>query len=234
MSALKPQVIVIEDDPDLNATIVSFLNLSGFAANGVRSGGELDAWLVSHDCQLAVVDLGLPDRSGLSIVEALRDNGRRGVVVVTARGQIASRLSGYAVGADSYLVKPVDMRELVAVLKALQARLPTQHRNWELNPLGWQLTAPNGRSTRLTRSELSVVKAMAACPGQPVSRAALAEALGFRDADYDPRRLEILIRRLRRKITEEVGVEAPIETAHGVGYAFTAGIRTADETSLSP
>lgn len=231
MSASRPQVIVVEDDPDLNATIVSFLNLSGFAANGVRSGAELDAWLVSHDCQLAVVDLGLPDRSGLSIVEALHDKGRRGVVVVTARGQINNRLSGYAVGADSYLVKPVDMRELVAVLNAIQARLPTQQKNWELNPLGWQLTAPNGRSARLTQSELAVIKAMGACPGQAVPRAALAEALGFRGADYDPRRLEILIRRLRRKIAEEVGIDAPIETAHGVGYAFTAGIRSVDETS---
>lgn len=228
MSASKPQVVVVEDDPDLNATMVSFLNLSGFAANGVRSGAELDAWLTSHDCQFAVVDLGLPDRSGLAIVEALLDKGRRGVVVVTARGQINNRLSGYAVGADSYLVKPVDMRELVAVLRAIQARLPVQQKNWELNPLGWQLVAPNGRTARLTQSELAVIKAMAASPGRAVSRAVMAEALGFRDADYDPRRLEILIRRLRRKIMDETGADAPIETAHGVGYAFTAGVRIAE------
>lgn len=228
MSTSRPQVIVVEDDPDLNATMVSFLNLSGFAANGVRSGAELDAWLTSHDCQFAVVDLGLPDRSGLTIVEALHDKGRRGVVVVTARGQINNRLSGYAVGADSYLVKPVDMRELVAVLRAIQNRLPTQQKNWELNPLGWQLVAPNGRTARLTQSELAVIKAMAASPGRAVSRAVMAEALGFRDADYDPRRLEILIRRLRRKIMDETGADAPIETAHGVGYAFTAGVRIAE------
>ncbi|MEI7607029.1 MAG: response regulator transcription factor [Rhodospirillaceae bacterium] len=227
MSDSKTRVIVVEDEPDLNATIVSFLNLSGFTADGVRCAAELDAWFLSHDCDLAVVDIGLPDRSGLSVVEALRGRGRFGIVIVSARGQLDDRLAGYSTGTDHYLVKPVDMRELVAVLRALHDRLPPRQEEWRLDSLGWRLTAPNGRAVRLTQSELMVLKSLMERPGSPVTRAALAEVLGFNASSFDPRRLEIMIRRLRKKIAEEAGVEAPIETAHGVGYAFVATIRTA-------
>lgn len=225
MSVPKPRVVVVEDEPDLNATMVSFLNLSGFVADGVRSAAELEAWLRTHDCDLAVLDLGLPDRSGLSLVEALRDGGRCGVVMVTARGQLDDKLKAYATGADHYLIKPVDLRELVAVLSTLRERLPPKALPWDLHALTWQITAPSGRSARLTKSELAVLTSLAASPGNSVPRAAIAEALGFHMADYDPRRMEIMIRRLRKKIAEETGLPAPIETVHGQGYAFTAAIR---------
>jgi len=225
-SSRKPRVVVIEDEPDLNATIVSFLNLSGFVADGVRSATELAAWRRTHDCELVVLDLGLPDCQGLSIAESLRASGCYGIVIVTARGQLDDRLRGYATGVDHYMVKPVDLRELVAVLTAVHARLPPRQAEWTLDPLGWQLSAPNGHPVRLTRSELAILKVLAERPGQAVSRTALAEMLGFPAAEYDPRRLEILVRRLRKKIVDTAGVEAPIETAHGVGYAFAAEVRT--------
>lgn len=220
----KPRVIVVEDEPDLNSAIVSFLNLSGFTADGVRGIGQLDAWLGTHDCDLAVLDLGLPDGVGLSVIERLRNGGQRGVVVVTARGQVQDRISGYAKGADNYLVKPIDMHELVAVLAALHQRLPVRADPWRLDLLAWQLSAPQGQQIRLTRSEVAVMGVLASAPGQPAERAAIAQALGLRPSDYDPRRLEILIRRLRRKVLDAVGVDAPIETVHGIGYAFTASI----------
>ena len=224
MPVSKPRVVVIEDESDLNSAIVSFLNLSDFAADGVRSAAELDAWLFSHDCDLAVVDIGLPDRSGLAITETLRGRSRCGIVIVTARGQVDDRLLGYSTGADYYLVKPIDMRELVAVLKAVHDRLPPPRMEWQLNPLGWQLTAPNGCSVRLTRSELTVLKILVERPGSPVTRTVIGVALGYNGTDHDPRRLEIMIRRLRKKILDETNMDAPIETAHGIGYAFTSRI----------
>jgi len=222
----KPRVIVIEDEPDLNAAMVSFLNLSGFVADGVRSAAELAAWQRTHDCELAVLDLGLPDCQGLLIAESMRTSGCSGIVIVTARGQLDDRLRGYATGADHYMVKPIDLRELVAVLTAIYARLPPRQAEWILDPLGWQLSAPNGHPVRLTQSELAILKALAERPGQALSRTAMAEVLGFQGAIYDPRRLEIMVRRLRKKIADVTGVEAPIETAHGVGYAFAADVKT--------
>jgi len=222
----KPRVIVVEDEPDLNATMVSFLNLSGFVADGVRSAAEFSAWQRTHDCELVVLDLGLPDCQGLSIAESLQARGRYGIVIVTARTQLDDRLRGYATGADHYMVKPIDMRELVAVLTAVHARLPPRQGEWTLDPRGWQLSAPNGHPVRLTQSELAILKALAERPGQALSRTAMAEVLGFQGAIYDPRRLEIMVRRLRKKIADATGVEAPIETAHGIGYAFAADVKT--------
>lgn len=221
---LKPRVLVVEDEADLNATMVSFLNLSGFAADGVRSLSGMKAWLTTHDCELVVLDLGLPDGDSTREIAALGADGRRRIVVATARDQVEDRVGGYARGADNYLVKPVDMRELVAVLTVLSQRLPPRQPDWLLDPLGWHLTVPDGPRIRLTRSEVAVLRVMAGRPGQATERAAIAGALGLHPAGYDPRRLEILIRRLRRKISDATGAEAPIETAHGVGYAFTAGI----------
>ena len=230
-STSKPRVIVVEDESDLNAAIVAFLNLSGFMADGVRSVAQLDAWLASHACELAVLDLGLPDGAGLSVIERLRGGGQRGVVVITARGLVQDKVNGYAMGADNYLVKPINMHELVAVLSALYQRLPPRIVPWQLDVLGWRLIAPDGHLVRLTSSEVAVMGVLAATPGQPASRAAIAQALGLRPADYDPRRLEILIRRLRRKVLEITGTDVPIETAHGIGYAFTAALTVLDSPS---
>lgn len=227
----KPRVIVVEDEADLNAAIVSFLNLSGFTADGVQGLVQLDAWLETHDCDLVILDLGLPDGAGLPAIERLRCEGRRGIVVMTARGQVQDRIIGYSMGADNYLVKPVDMHELVAVLTALYQRLPRRANPWRLDLLAWQLMAPEGQAIRLTRSEVVVMGVLANAPGKPVERAAIVQALGLRPADYDPRRLEILVRRLRRKVLGAIGMDAPIEAVHGIGYAFTAAITVSQAPS---
>lgn len=221
----KPRVLVVEDEPDLRATMVSFLNLSGFVADGVGRRSEFEAWRQTHDCDLVLLDLGLPDGDGLSIARALKAETNCGIVIVTARAELDDRLEGYEVGADHYLLKPVDMREVVVVLRAVLGRMQPEEPVWSLDATGWKLTAPNGKSVRLTQSEVALIRPLAQTPGQVVTRAELIKSLGFRIAEYDPRRMEILVRRLRKKINDETGVAAPIDTAHGIGYAFTAELR---------
>ncbi|BBK42498.1 transcriptional regulator [Allostella vacuolata] len=219
-------VLVIEDEHELNGTIVAYLNLSGFAASGVPSQAAAVAWLATHPCDMVVLDLGLPDGDGLSLARELASAERCGIVMMTARGQVEDRLEGYRAGAVQYLVKPVDLRELVAVLAAAGRQRPgTGDPPWTLDGLGWRLTTPGGRSVSLTRSELAVLEALADRPGQAVGRAVIFERLGIPPDRHDPRRMEILIRRLRRKVEAETGVAVPIETVHAVGYAFTARIR---------
>lgn len=224
MMMAKPRVLVVEDEPDLRATMVSFLNLSGFVADGIGSRSEFHAWRRTHECDLVLLDLGLPDGDGLSVARTLKAESECGVVIVTARGALDDRLEGYEIGADHYLVKPVDMREVVLVLRAVLGRLPPKKSVWSFDVTRWKLTAPNGREVRLTQSEVALIKPMAQNSGQVIARSVLIESLGFRPADYDPRRMEIMIRRLRKKVNEETGLDAPIDTAHGVGYAFTAAM----------
>lgn len=220
-----PRTLVLEDDPDLCSTIVAYLNLSGFDAEGAQSVAELTERQIKRAADLVVVDLGLPDGDGLQVVESIRSSGRQGIVIMTARDQTEDRLQGYAYGADHYLVKPVDLRELVVVLRAVFDRLEINRSLWMLNETECRLIAPNGTSLRLTRSEFKVVKTLALRPGSAVSRAEVAEALGLKYDDFVVARLEIMIRRLRGKIKDVIGGESPIETVRSIGYAFAAAIQ---------
>jgi len=147
------------------------------------------------------------------------------LVIITGRGSIDDRLLGYAEGADHYLVKPVDLPELAAVLSSVHARLPARQQYWGLDTVQWRLTAPNDAVVSLTRSEVIVLQCLAACPGEGVARPEIIQALGFRPSEYDPKRMEVLMRRLRQKIETITSHASPIETVHAFGYAFTADIR---------
>lgn len=231
-SAQRTTVLVVEDEVDLRDAMVSYLNLEGFHADGVGSVAALKAWFNTHDCQIVLLDLGLPDGDGLDVLQALRRvcvrkssmRGGLGIIVVTARGQVENRITGLTLGADAYLVKPVDFRELVAVTRSVADRIAsTKTIAWQFNSVSWTLQAPNGTPPlRLTRSESAVVSALMSLPGQVVSRDKLIVALGGNPLIYDPRRMEILIRRLRKKAESAFGLLLPVETVHSVGYAFTA------------
>lgn len=227
MSALRntPRVLVVEDEPDLCGAIVSFLNLSGFIADGVQSLFEFTAWIRTHDCDLVVLDRKLQDGEGLSIAKDIRAGGRRGLVILTGRGTIDDRLQGYAHGADHYLIKPVDLPELAAILNSIYLRLPANPQRWELDTVHWRLMAPNNAAINLTRSELIVLQCLAISPGESVARQEIIQALGFRPSEYDPKRMEVLMRRLRKKIESTTQHAPPIETVHAFGYAFTADLR---------
>lgn len=228
MSAHPIQVLLVEDDADLRASLGEYLNLSGFDVTDAETLAQARHWLAGHHCDLVVIDRGLPDGDGLELAEVLRDRDQCGMVVLTARADLNNRLQGYREGVDHYMVKPVDLRELVAVLKAVGKRAaPKELEGWQLDTLQWRLTAPNGREVRLTRAERALLSALAATPGQLVPREELRKALGY-PADYDPRRMEILVRRLRNKIEAETGLSHPIETVHAQGFAFTAPVELVD------
>lgn len=224
-SADSPNVLVIEDDPDLNKTIVAYLNLSGFDADGVLTVSELREWQVNKTADLFVVDLGLSDGDGFTLVEGFRSSGRQGIVIMTARHETEDKLRGYASGADHYLVKPVDLRELVVVLRAVFDRLYLNRPVWSLREIECRLISPEGVSVRLTRSEYKVLRILATRPGLAVSRAEVAETLGLKYDEFLLARLEIMIRRLRGKIREAIQGDSPIETVRSLGYAFAAPIR---------
>lgn len=228
-------VLVVEDEDDLREAMVSHLNLEGFQTDGVGSVAALNAWFNTHDCDIVLLDLGLPDGDGLSVLDTLRSkrnsqrgsSGSLGVIVVTARGTVDDRIKGLTKGADAYLVKPVDSRELVAVTRSVANRIGLATANeWQFNPIAWTLRAPNDNTLlRLSRSESVVIDVLMKSPGQAVHRDKLVVALGRDPMTYDPRRMEILVRRLRQKAESTFGFPIPLTTVQGVGYAFTAPAR---------
>lgn len=222
-----PHVIVVEDEPHLREAICTYLNLDGFQADGVGSVQGFLAWESSHpNFDLAVLDFGLPDGNGLDLLKNHIDTNRVGTVMVSVRGELDNRLDGLSAGADSYLVKPVDFQELATTLRNIYRRVTkSREAMWSYNQIAWEITSPEGVAVRLTRSEASIIARLAVTPGTAVSRDDLVRCLGEDPVLYDPRRMEILVRRLRRKAEEKLGHPLPLETVHGLGFAFTALIK---------
>jgi len=215
-------VLVVEDEDDLRDSLVEYLALEGFAAEGVANLAAATEWLHKGKVDIVVLDLGLPDGDGMQWLAQTPAVKGKGVIITTARGALEERVRGVETGADLYLVKPVPLAELAALAKRLAQRLtaaPVQQ-PWRLSTLNWTLESPDGKSMRLTHSERVVLGELAAVPGQAVSRADLAVALGHDTTPADLKRLEILVHRLRTKVKTQFDLVLPLETVHGHGYAF--------------
>ncbi len=231
-------IAVVEDEPDLREEICEFLTLSGMTACGMGSGEELDDHLDARACDVVVLDINLPGEDGFRIAHRLGARDGLGVVMVTSRAALEDRVHGLKTGADAYLVKPVDLQELVATVESVCRRTkrdapaapssptpqtPSADRHageWHLRRLGWELAGPNGRSVALTAAEHDFLARLLAAPGRPVSRADL---LGAHPPvpEGDLRKLDAVVRRLRRKVEDEIGFPLPVRAAHGIGYTAT-------------
>jgi DNA-binding response OmpR family regulator len=226
------KVLVVEDDLDLRDSVVEYLNMAGLAAFGVGTAAEFYHAQISGDWCVAVVDIGLPDQSGYVLVEYIRSNSDMKVIILTARDTVDDRVKGYDSGADLYLIKPVDCRELAAAIVSLAQRQQMrveQHNSprpqvesWCLHRNDWSITAPNGASIELTAKEMQFLGLLAETPGKPVTRETLLSKLYLRYDEYTSRSLDSLVRRLRAKIMTASGFSAPIKTAHAVGYCFSS------------
>lgn len=216
-------VLVIEDEADLREATVAYLQLEGFKAVGVGSLAAAERLLAAQAFELLVLDLGLPDGDAVVWLQQRSDLRDKGIIMTTARGERCARITGVQAGADCYLVKPVDLDELVGLARNLLRRLRRDGPvTWVLDTVKWTLQAPETISLKLTHSELVILTALARRVGAPVTRDELATALGHNPMFYDPRRLEILVRRLRGKGNDTLGYPLPLETVHAQGYAFTA------------
>lgn len=227
-SPATPHLLIVEDEPELREAMVSFLRDEGFQSDGVGTLRAAREWLEQATPDILVLDLGLPDGESLTLIDNPR-LAQVGVIITTARGRAQDRLVGVKKGADAYLVKPIQLEELALVIRNLHRRLepkklsaPTP--NWRLQKVSWTLTAPTGASVVLTRSEVLVLTELAMAVGIGASRNALITRLGHQPETYDWRRMEIMIRRLRNKCKEALGLELPVRTVHGYGYAFIEAI----------
>jgi DNA-binding response OmpR family regulator len=215
------RILFVEDDAEYREALCHILNLEGFSADGVGTIAAFLAWRATHAYDLLIVDRQLPDGDGLDALRVHRRSAESPAIVLTARGKVADRVAGLEADADYYLVKPVAMDELLALLRRLQRRFHSRAAgHWTVDPATWRLRAPDGIEIALTRRELALLLLFPGRQGQPVPRQEIAAGLGEDPAVYDPRRLEILVRRLRHKVEEAAARELPLATVYGIGYAF--------------
>lgn len=227
---------LIEDNLDYRAEVAFHLRRGGFEIALESDGVDLDAQLADCPCDLLLLDLGLPAEDGLLIARRLRrQQPGLGIVMLTARSGLDDRLAGLEEGADAYLVKPVDMREMIATLRSVLRRLaPSAQAElaapaWTLLPAALTLRSPDGHLISLTAMELDLLKCLAAAAPEPAGREALAAAIGHVHPDFDDRRIEVAFSRLRRKIEVPAGNPAPlIRALRHRGYVFAAPIVLSD------
>jgi DNA-binding response OmpR family regulator len=212
-------VLLVEDDADLRHEVKDYLAAEGYNVLLASTLEDTRKVLQSQRVQAVVLDVGLPDGNGLDALPELRRHTDCPIVMMTAWGQLPLRLKGLQQGADYYLVKPVPLAELSAVLATLLRR-SSGTVNWRTDAATRQLTATNGHSTHLTTSEWVFVQALRKSPGKVISREELVRSLGQDPSKYDPRRMDTLVQRLRHKAEEADMGELPLHTRHGQGYVW--------------
>jgi len=231
------RIIIVEDDRDLLENMVEYLTLLGYEVTGAASAGEFYYHLSQQTYLLAVLDIGLPDQSGLVLAEYVRKNTSMWIIMLTARSTLDDKLAGLKCGADFYLVKPVDCSELAATIANLAARLDEMPEVveqellreaatlalWKLERKGWRLTPPQGDSIKLTSKEFEFLASLSSRSNTIVARQDIMKILDYPSTEQASHALESMIYRLRKKI-EEAGCEFPVKTSHGEGYCLSADI----------
>jgi len=220
---------MVEDNQALRDSIAEYLTIVGYDVTAVESGLAFYHALAEQTFSVAVIDLGLPDINGLQLVEYIRNNTAMRCIILTARDLVDDRIAGYDSGADLYMVKPVDCRELASALSRMVQRVSaisdaTEYSGqWRLNRQDATLVTPSCAIVPLTAREMDFLLCLAASPEEAIPRTTILMTLGYTNDEFSNRALESLIRRLRRKI-EGVFGSSPILTRHGIGYFFSASL----------
>jgi len=222
------RLLVVEDDRDLNRQMVSALEAAGYAVDRAFDGE--DGWFLgdTEPYDAVVLDIGLPKRDGVSILEAWRHAGRTmPVLILTARDRWSEKVQGFDAGADDYVTKPFHIEEVLARLRALLRRA-AGHATSELTAGPVRLDARagrvtvNGQSVKLTSHEYRLLSYLMHHAGRIVSRSEIVEHLYDQDFDRDSNTIEVFVGRLRRKLGVDI-----IQTARGLGYIIESAVEAA-------
>ncbi len=213
-------VILLDDEEDILDEFATYLQSLGHQVQTVGTIKQFSSLFSTHKPDIAVVDRSLPDGDGLDLVRELREQGVRcGVIMFTAKDATQDRIDGFKSGVDHYLTKPVRLQELGAVVESLSWRLKATA-SWRLILSTWELRAPGGVVIRLTAQESAFLQVLVEQLGQTVSRKKVVQSLGKNFVDYDPRNLDVLVLRLRKKVASLTPALFPLKTVHGVGYVI--------------
>jgi two-component system phosphate regulon response regulator OmpR len=234
MTDLKKRILVVDDDQRLRELVVRYFTEQGFEARAVPDAPAMDRHLARERYDLVVLDLMLPGEDGLAICRRLRSQGGGpAILMLTAKGDEVDRIVGLEMGADDYLPKPFNPRELVARVNAvLRRRAPAGppgapatdteiHRfgAFEFN-LATRSLAREGKPVALTTGEYSVLKVLVQHPRQPLSRDKLMELARGREYGVFDRSIDVQISRLRKIVEEDHAQPRHIQTVWGFGYVF--------------
>jgi len=233
-----PHIAILDDEVDITQLLANYLQSQGYRVTQLHNGRSLMELMRADAPLLVLLDLGLPGEDGFTIARQLREHWHCGLVIVTGRGDSVDKVVGLEVGADDYVTKPFDLRELLARIKAVLRRLAPaevsaapaapaapaaqgsllRFSGWTLDTAARSLTGPQGQDVGLTTGEFDLLCAFAQHAGRVLSRDFLLEQTRGREAGPFDRTIDVQVGRLRKKL--EVDAENPqiIKSVRGAGY----------------
>jgi two-component system OmpR family response regulator len=234
---MRDRVLIVDDDEDIQSLLEAYLRKNGFDAQAVGDGKTMWEALAAKPVSMVVLDLMLPGEDGLSLCRQLRQRSQVPVLMLTARGEAVDRILGLEMGADDYLPKPFDPRELLARIRSILRRaksLPTDTEvnvpetftfmGWRLDTRARNLCAPDGVVVPLSGAEYRLLLIFLQNPNIVLSRDQLSNFTYGRDADPLDRTLDMQVSRLRERLREQAREPEMIKTVRGKGYVLATRV----------
>jgi len=228
----RARLLVVDDDRETRDLLSSYLGQQGFEVSTVEDGRAMDAWLDRHRADLVILDLMLPGEDGLSIARRLRGDRGLPIVMISARGEELDRIVGLEVGADDYLPKPFNPRELLARVRAVLRRsepaapaMTDAAGGFEFGPFRFdperRQLYRDGEEVELPRAEFDLLNVFVRRPNCVLSRDQIMDRLSGSERDPFDRSIDVRVTRLRHRIEDDPAHPRYIRTVWGVGYQFT-------------
>ena len=228
------RLLIVDDEMEIRHLLRNYLSRQGYIIETVGDGSSMRQALDKEAFDLVILDLVLPGEDGFSLARYLREHTKVGIIILTGRGDTVDKVVGLEIGADDYVAKPFDLRELLARVKSVLRRvrnLSSQttesdlgvftFANWQLDISTRKLISPVGATVPLTTGEFDLLKVFLEHPNQVLSRDELMDAIHGREASPFDRSIDVQIGRLRRKIEADPESPVLIQTVRGAGYIFT-------------
>jgi len=232
-------LLIVDDDTGVQELLHRYFTGHGFRVSTAGDGAGMRSVLARDAVDLVLLDLGLPGEDGLELTRALRTEWKGALIIITGRGESVDRVVGLELGADDYVTKPLELRELLARARSVLRRsLPatvaadnpgeaTFHfAGYSLDPLGRTLRNTRGEAIALTTGEFDLLRVFVEHPNRVLSRDDLMEHIHGRDAGPFDRAIDVQIARLRRKIESDAASPELIKSVRGVGYLLAARVQT--------
>ncbi|MDF3414597.1 response regulator [Sulfitobacter sp. M57] len=228
---MSQHILIVEDDRTTRMRLAAYLREQGYRVSEAENAERMENTISVDPPELLVVDINLDGKDGLTITREQRAVSRVGIILLTARDDQVDKIVGLEMGADDYITKPFDKRELAARVKNLLMRIadigqaprgPPPVENfgpWCFDRIRRRLVSA-ARSEALTKQEFDVMAALADHPGQTLSRARLAEMMGRKAMRSNDRMIDVVVGRLRKKLEKDPAKPEWILTEHGLGYHF--------------
>jgi two-component system OmpR family response regulator len=239
MAEALPHILIVDDDREIRDLLGRFLEKHGFRVTTARDGRELRRLWPAARFSLVVLDLMLPGEDGLALLRFIRAEGRTPVVMLTAMGEETDRIVGLELGADDYVPKPFNPRELLARIRAVLRRGEGaagveaagaagagtyRFAGWTLETARRRLVSPAGAEVPLTGGEYDLLATLAERPGRVLTREMLMDLLHGRSAGPFDRAIDVAVSRIRRKLDDDGKNPALIKTVRGGGYVLAAEV----------